>query len=79
MRKIYLTLDNLYDFYVSLNKTVKFNSQESGKSIVVQVPATIKRFENNATSDSVLVPVHLKACHTGENRNKSYIEDSKMK
>ena len=79
MRKIYLTLDNLYDFYVSLNKTVKFNSQESGKSIVVQVPATIKKFENNDTSDSVLVPVHLKACHTGENRNKSYIEDSKMK
>ena len=79
MRKIYLTLDNLYDFYVSLNKTVKFNSQESGKSIVVQVPATIKKFENDNTSDSVLVPVHLKACHTGENRNKSYIEDSKMK
>ena len=79
MRKIYLTLDNLYDFYVSLNKTVKFNSQESGKSIVVQVPATIKKCENNDTSDSVLVPVHLKACHTGENRNKSYIEDSKMK
>lgn len=77
MRKIYLTLDNLYDFYVSLNKSVKFNSQESGKSVVVQIPATIKAFSED--DDSTLVPVHLKACHTGENRNKSYIEESKMK
>ena len=77
MRKIYLTLDNLYDFYVSLNKSVKFNSQESGKSVVVQIPATIKAFSED--NDSTLVPVHLKACHTGENRNKSYIEESKMK
>ena len=77
MRKIYLTLDNLYDFYVSLNKSVKFNSQESGKSVVVQIPATIKTFSED--DDLTLVPVHLKACHTGENRNKSYIEESKMK
>ena len=77
MRKIYLTLDNLYDFYVSLNKSVKFNSQESGKSVVVQIPATIKAFSED--NDSTLVPVHLKACHTGENRNKSYIKESKMK
>jgi len=77
LRKIYLTLDNLYDFYVSLNKSVKFNSQESGKSVVVQIPATIKTFSED--DDSTLVPVHLKACHTGENRNKSYIEESKMK
>lgn len=75
--KRWLTLDNLYDFYVNQNKSVKFNAQEAGGCLVVQIPAKIEMFEKDERSS--LVPVHLKACHTGRNRNGSNIKESVMK
>lgn len=75
--KRWLTLDNLYDFYVNQNKSVRFNAQEAGGCLVVQVPAKIQMFEKDEKSS--LVPVHLKACHTERNRNGSNIEESVMK
>lgn len=75
--KRWLTLDNLYDFYVNQNKSVRFNAQEAGGCLVVQIPAKIEMFEKDERSS--LVPVHLKACHTGRNRNGSNIKESVMK
>jgi len=75
--KRWLTLDNLYNFYVKQNKSVKFNAQEAGGCLVVQIPAKIEMFEKDERSS--LVPVHLKACHTGRNRNGSNIKESVMK
>ena len=75
--KRWLTLDNLYDFYVSQNKSVRFNAQEAGGCLAVLVPATIQTFEKDEQSS--LVPIHLKACHTDRNRNGSSIKESVMK
>ena len=75
--KRWLTLDNLYDFYVKQNQSVRFNAQEAGGCLAVLVPATIQTFEKDEQSS--LVPVHLKACHTERNRNGSSIKESVMK
>jgi len=75
--KRWLTLDNLYDFYVEQNKSVRFNAQEAGGCLAVLVPATIQTFEKDEQSS--LVPIHLKACHTDRNRNNSNIKESVMK
>jgi len=75
--KRWLTLDNLYDFYVNQNKSVRFNAQEAGGCLVVQIPAKIEMFKKDERSS--LVPVHLKACHTGRNHNGSNIKESVMK
>lgn len=79
MKKL-LTLDDLYNFYVNRNQSLKFNAKESGQPLVVQVPANITSFSNDEENmNDSLVPVHLKACHTEKNRNGSYISESKMK
>lgn len=68
MKKI-LTLDDLYRVFEEKHLT-HFNAEESGFRIVVSTPG---QFELEGTDNEGLLPVALKACHTGVNRNNSYI------
>lgn len=69
----YYTIDDLYQF-CKTNNFSKFSSRESGGPLIVQ---TIGQFDAEEES-SGLMPVKLKACHTGKNRNKSGISDETM-
>jgi len=73
-----LSLENLYEFYVSQGKSVKFNADDEHTNIIVQLPGVMK-FESSDKDTEGLRPVVLQACHTGENKNHSYISDKSMK
>lgn len=75
MSKQFLTLDNLYQFFVEQNKTVNFSSKESGKPIVV---TTNGFFEAEETDMPGMLKLELKVCHTKTNRNGSHISDANM-
>lgn len=77
MRKI-KTLDDLYEFYTSQNKSFTFNSKESESVIIVQIPEKVTFAEEYDASYNLL-PVHLMSCHLFENRNKSFISEKTMK
>lgn len=71
------TLDDLYNFYNSQNKTCIFNSKESNSTIIVQIPEIIN-FSDDYDPRYNLLPVHLMSCHLLENRNKSSISRKAM-
>lgn len=71
------TLDDLYNFYNSQNKTCVFNSKESNSTIVVQIPETMN-FSDDYDPTYNLLPVHLMSCHLLENRNHSSISRKAM-
>lgn len=71
-RKI-LTLDNLYQFFVSQGKNFNFNDSKS--PIVVSVPGNFKAMENDMPG---MLKLKLKVCHTETNRNGSHISNSNM-
>ena len=71
------TLDDLYNFYNSQNKTCIFNSKESNSTIIVQIPEIIN-FSDDYNPTYNLLPVHLMSCHLLENRNKSSISRKAM-
>ena len=71
------TLDDLYNFYNSQNKTCVFNSKESNSTIVVQIPEIIN-FSDDYDPTYNLLPVHLMSCHLLENRNRSSISRKVM-
>ena len=73
-----LSLDNLYDFYVKQGKSVEFSADEEHTNLVVQLPGVMK-FESVNKNTEGLRPVVLQACHTGENKNHSYISEKAMK
>lgn len=74
MRK-FCTIDDLYDFCRTNNFT-KFSSAEHGdKPLIVQ---SVESFEVSNNSKDGLLPVTLKACHIGVNRNQSSISREKM-
>ena len=68
MKKI-LTLEDLYRVFEEKHLT-HFSAEESGFRIVVSTPG---QFELDGSDNEGLLPVTLKACHTGVNRNNSYI------
>ena len=76
MKKL-LYLSDLYDFYVSQNKNVKFSSKDNDTTIVVHVdePFTYSKGEDDELN--MYCPIRL--CHTLSNRNKSYISEKAMK
>lgn len=76
MKRKLFTFEDLYNFFAKQDKDVSFNAQESDSVIVVQVPAL---FSSSGESSQGLMPVHLQVCHTGLNRNSSYISESNMK
>lgn len=72
-----LYLKDLYNFYVSQNKNVKFSSKDTDTTIVVHIDEPLS-FSKEDTDDLNLVcPIRL--CHTEENVNKSYISEKSMK
>lgn len=75
MTKKYLTLDDLYNFYVEKGKDCVFSASKSGGPIVVHEPAEFSMHDNAILG---LLPVSLKACHILENRNKSFISEESM-
>lgn len=72
MGKRLLTLDDLYNYYSTYQRSTHYSCDEGNKDpIVVQVGGTLK-FEQNENNEG-LMPVRLQACHTNENLNKSSI------
>lgn len=78
MNKRLLTLDDLCEYYSHRKKSMKFNSEESGEPIVVQV-AGILKFEDSSDLTIGLTPVRLQACHTERNLNRSSISYETMR
>lgn len=73
--KKYLTLEDLYNYYSTTTQNVTFDSKEANGEIVVQIPA-ITTFEK--ADDRQLVPVTIKACHTGVCTNRYDISPEVM-
>ena len=72
-RKFY-TLDDLYNFCKE-NRFEFFSAEKFGAPLVVQSFGT---FESDSKNSDGLMPVKLKSCHTGKNRNRSGITDDNM-
>ena len=70
-----LTLEQLVKF-CSESRMYKFNSNDSGYKVVVDVPANLIYEEQ---SDSKNLYVKVKVCHTLLNRNGSFISEENMK
>lgn len=76
MKKL-LYLSDLYDFYVSQNKNVKFSSKDNNTTIVVHID---EPFIYSETEDNDLImECPLRLCHTLTNKNKSHIPEKAMK
>lgn len=75
MKKKYLTIDDLYQFFNEQNKDFVFSVKDKDTQYMV-VANAIMTFDE--TSDADLLPVHLQACHTGENVNKCNISEEDM-
>lgn len=76
MNRKLLTLDDLYRFYSTKKKSMKFDSSKSGEPIVVQVEGRMT-FEQDETTEG-LTAVTLQACHTEKNLNSSSISFDTM-
>jgi len=77
MKKRYLTLEDLYNFYFSMNQTCHFSSKENSDGpIVIQEPGIFSKSSYDATNG--LLPVDIQSCHIDLNRNGSYISKSNM-
>lgn len=75
--KKFLTLEDLYNYYSSTANNASFDAKEANGEIVVQIPA-VTVFENTNTDNMGLVPVTLKACHTGINTNRFEVSNEVM-
>lgn len=76
MKKL-LYLSDLYNFYVTQNKNVKFSSKDDNTTIVVHIdePFTYSKNEEN----DLLMYTPIRLCHTLTNKNKSHISEKAMK
>ena len=76
MKKL-LYLSDLYNFYVTQNKNVKFSSKDDDTTIVVHIdePFTYSKNEEN----DLLMYTPIRLCHTLTNKNKSHIPEKAMK
>lgn len=74
-----LTLTDLYNFYSTKKKSMKFSSEKNGEPITVQVEGKLlfKKTSDNVTAG--LTPVRLQACHTETNLNMSTISLETMR
>jgi len=72
-----LYLSDLYNFYVTQNKNVKFSSKDDDTTIVVHIdePFTYSKNEEN----DLLMYTPIRLCHTLTNKNKSHIPEKAMK
>lgn len=74
-KRRYLTIEDLYSYFSSNSESTHFSSKDNGCMIAISVPAKIHYEEDDA---STLLPVTLKACHTGRNLNGSNIDKDNM-
>lgn len=76
MPRTFYTIDDLVTF-CKMNNFSSFSSKEhDDKPLIVQ---SVETFEVTDNSKDGLMPVHLKACHIGKNRNQSCIDENVMK
>ena len=76
MPRTFYTIDDLATF-CKQNNFARFSSQEhDGKPLIVQ---SVETFEVKDSSKDGLMPVSLKSCHIGVNRNQSCISEDVMK
>ena len=76
MKKM-LYLSDLYNFFVSQNKSVKFNSKDEDKTIVVHVDEPFIYSESEDDDLNLYCPIRL--CHTEKNVNQTFISEKAMK
>lgn len=77
MRKKLLTLEDLVKFCQE-QKLYSFSAKETGEPICVLVPATFEKNEDEDEESSLLYAT-VKAFHTGENRNHSFVTEDAAK
>ncbi len=70
-----LTMEDLVEF-CKTQKTFSFSAKESGHPVVVRTYG--HKLEYSSDEDYGLLKMTLKACHTGLNRNGSFISDADM-
>lgn len=70
-----LTIDDLYKFFVEQNKNVNFSVKDTKTPIIVSVPGTFAKEEEDMPG---LLKLKLKVCHTDLNRNGSFISKENM-
>lgn len=76
MPRTFYTIDDLAAF-CKQNNFARFSSKEHGnKPLIVQ---SVETFEVSDSSKDGLMPVSLKSCHIGVNRNQSCISEDVMK
>ena len=76
MPRTFYTIDDLAAF-CKQNNFARFSSKEHGnKPLIVQ---SVETFEVSDNSKDGLMPVSLKSCHIGVNRNQSCISEDVMK
>ena len=76
MPRTFYTIEDLASF-CKQNNFARFNSKEHGnKPLIVQ---SVETFEVSDNSKDGLMPVSLKSCHIGVNRNQSCISEEVMK
>ena len=76
MKKL-LYLSDLYNFYVSQNKNVKFSSKDENTTIVVHINEPFTYSETEEDDLNMYCPIRL--CHTEKNINQTYISEKAMK
>lgn len=76
MKKL-LYLSDLYNFYVSQNKNVKFSSKDADTTIVVHIDEPFTYSVNEDDDLNLYCPIRL--CHTEQNINQSFISETAMK
>lgn len=84
MKLKFYTIDDLYNYLCAKNKDMKFSKSDNTVLIVHAPGETYFNDISNGKYDESedykgLVPVALKACHIGLNRNKSFISEDTMK
>jgi hypothetical protein len=72
-----LTLNDLYSYYSSTNKSSHFSASKDDDTIVVQVRGSVK-FEQTNKDTEGLLPVYLQSCHIDQNINGSNIDEDVM-
>ena len=76
MKKL-LYLSDLYNFYVSQNKNVKFSSKDEDTTIVIHIDEPFTYSETKDDELNLYCPIRL--CHTEKNINQSFISEKAMK
>lgn len=75
MPRTFYTIDDLFQF-CKTNNFAKFNAKDhENKPLIIQ---SFETFEAEDNSVDGLLPVKLKACHIGKNRNQSFISKDNM-